>query len=258
MSSFAPIRGTRTVINSTPIVDGQFLIETDQTDTTGNKIYLDNGSTRIHVGGAREASDIVYDNTETSTIISATDVQDAIDETVSAIENIMGDVAYIESTTTATRTGGYAVGNYLICLALGTKLYKVTTAIANGGTIDATSGTGNVTETTVATELATLNSEIESGLSYDLIASPTSAGTITVSSLSKYKWIAISVESGYLENPSVVPMSLFKTGKTLYSRFAGPQAGTLVAFAAAVTYVSDTQLSVGLTNSTGCDIYGYY
>lgn len=158
MSSFAPIRGTRAVINSTPIVDGQFLIETDQTNTTGNKIYLDNGSTRIHVGGAREASDIVYDNTETSTIISATDVQNAIDETVSAIENIMGDVAYIEPTTTATR--GYDVGNYLICLALGTKLYKVTTAIANGGTINATSGTGNVTETTVAEELATLNSKL--------------------------------------------------------------------------------------------------
>ena len=39
MASFAPIRGTQADINSTPLVDGQFLIETDQGDQ--NKIYID-------------------------------------------------------------------------------------------------------------------------------------------------------------------------------------------------------------------------
>ena len=49
MASFAPIRGTRSQIQVTPIVDGQFLVETDQ--GVGNKIYMDEGSTRTIVGG---------------------------------------------------------------------------------------------------------------------------------------------------------------------------------------------------------------
>lgn len=49
MASFAPIRGTRTQIATTPIVDGQFLIETNQ--GANNRIYLDTGSTRSVVGG---------------------------------------------------------------------------------------------------------------------------------------------------------------------------------------------------------------
>lgn len=49
MASFAPIRGTRTQIGTTPIVDGQFLVETNQ--GANNRIYLDTGSTRSVVGG---------------------------------------------------------------------------------------------------------------------------------------------------------------------------------------------------------------
>ena len=39
MASFAPIRGTKAQITSTPMVDGQFLVETDQGDQ--NKTYID-------------------------------------------------------------------------------------------------------------------------------------------------------------------------------------------------------------------------
>lgn len=39
MASFAPIRGTREQIQNTPLVDGQFLVETDQGDQ--NKTYID-------------------------------------------------------------------------------------------------------------------------------------------------------------------------------------------------------------------------
>lgn len=39
MASFAPIRGTRQQIENTPLVDGQFLVETDQGDQ--NKTYID-------------------------------------------------------------------------------------------------------------------------------------------------------------------------------------------------------------------------
>lgn len=49
MASFAPIRGTRAQIQATPIVDGQFLVETDQ--GVDNMIYMDEGSTRTIVGG---------------------------------------------------------------------------------------------------------------------------------------------------------------------------------------------------------------
>ena len=53
MASFAPIYGTKTQIAATPLVDGQFLIETDQGDES--KIYADiddNGVLkRIVVGG---------------------------------------------------------------------------------------------------------------------------------------------------------------------------------------------------------------
>lgn len=49
MASFAPIRGTRAQIGTTPIVDGQFLVETNQ--GANNRIYLDTGSTRSIVGG---------------------------------------------------------------------------------------------------------------------------------------------------------------------------------------------------------------
>ena len=54
MASFAPIRGTRQEIENTPLVDGQFLIETDQGDQ--NKTYIDaknslNVLTRTMCGG---------------------------------------------------------------------------------------------------------------------------------------------------------------------------------------------------------------
>lgn len=39
MASFAPIRGTKQQIQNTPMVDGQFLVETDQGDQ--NKTYID-------------------------------------------------------------------------------------------------------------------------------------------------------------------------------------------------------------------------
>lgn len=51
MASFAPIRGSRTDIGNTPIVDGQFLVETDTSTPQDNRIYLDVGTDRVIVGG---------------------------------------------------------------------------------------------------------------------------------------------------------------------------------------------------------------
>lgn len=47
MSSFAIMRSPRTEINDTPIVDGQFFIETDQ---TVNNLYNDNNDNRVILG----------------------------------------------------------------------------------------------------------------------------------------------------------------------------------------------------------------
>lgn len=47
MSCFAVMRSPRAEINDTPIVDGQFFIETDQ---TVNNLYNDNGNNRVIIG----------------------------------------------------------------------------------------------------------------------------------------------------------------------------------------------------------------
>ena len=76
MASFAPIRGTRTQLQpaNTPIVDGQFLIETDQGNES--KIYtdiIDSGTpTRIVVGGG--GHDMIPIN-DTSVTPNVTDME---------------------------------------------------------------------------------------------------------------------------------------------------------------------------------------
>ena len=60
------------------------------------------------------------------------------------------EIAPVEATSTASKA--YAVGDLLIYDG---KLYKVTTAIANGGTIITTGGSTNVVATTVAENLGT-------------------------------------------------------------------------------------------------------
>ena len=62
MASFAPIKGTRTDIGNTPIVEGQFLVETDQ--NADNRIYLDIGTgtgNRVIVGGNANYIDLTSD-----------------------------------------------------------------------------------------------------------------------------------------------------------------------------------------------------
>ena len=56
MASFAPIRGSKSQILTTPLVDGQFLIEAETAEDSENKIYLDVYDTssnlqRVLVGG---------------------------------------------------------------------------------------------------------------------------------------------------------------------------------------------------------------
>lgn len=54
MGCFAIMRGAKAEINDTPIVDGQFFIETDQYDPLDsskyNNIYIDNNTSRVRLG----------------------------------------------------------------------------------------------------------------------------------------------------------------------------------------------------------------
>lgn len=89
------------------------------------------------------ASDIPNDST-----VSGTNVDDALDNLKGAINSQQGQIsAYIQTSTTASRA--YAKGDYFV---LNGVLYRVTTAIANGGTI--TIGT-NAIATNVGAELNT-------------------------------------------------------------------------------------------------------
>ena len=73
MASFAPIRGTRAQIQATPIVDGQFLVETDQ--GVDNMIYMDEGSTRTIVGGNTVTGVLpqLYIYSETGSVVTVED-----------------------------------------------------------------------------------------------------------------------------------------------------------------------------------------
>lgn len=72
MASFAPVRGTRTQINNTPIVDGQILFEIDQGDN--NVIYMDNGSTRATFSGKVLTSYLIVDTSRYGKITNASQI----------------------------------------------------------------------------------------------------------------------------------------------------------------------------------------
>lgn len=63
---------------------------------------------------------------------------------------VLGDFATVEDSTTASKA--YKVGEYLV---YNNRLYRVTTAIASGGTINTGTG-GNVKQTTVGDELSNM------------------------------------------------------------------------------------------------------
>lgn len=74
MASFSPVRGTKTQITNTPIIDGQFLFETDQENES--KIYADvienNVLKRIVIGGGGHEMIPVVD---TSVTPNVTDIE---------------------------------------------------------------------------------------------------------------------------------------------------------------------------------------
>lgn len=103
MASFAPIRGTATDVGNTPIVDGQFLVETDQ--GANNRIFLDNGSSRIIVGG--NADYIFVDSNEGIVAGNATTESSGADITFT--DNYIVDTSKVIVYTEETDSAGVPV-----------------------------------------------------------------------------------------------------------------------------------------------------
>lgn len=103
MASFAPIRGTRNEINATPLVDGQFLIETDQGDQ--NKTYIDafdslNVLTRTMCGGG--GHEILPDPKNTTTPPDEDGVVQAVNDALPNSEQIASLYGMQQWTNTMT------------------------------------------------------------------------------------------------------------------------------------------------------------
>ena len=101
MATVTFIRDTTNNIASIPIVDGQIILSTDE-----NFIYLDNGNQRIQYRNNGTSSGVQYTNTSSG--LSSTDVQGAIDE-VAARTNIAttgtAGVVKIDGTTIEINNG---------------------------------------------------------------------------------------------------------------------------------------------------------
>lgn len=116
-------------ISSNQLVAGRF-----NNNSVDNVFELGNGSSRGSESNAFEVS-------WTGDVKAAGDITDGQGNT---LKGANGNLATIETTTTASQA--YAVGDYLV---YGGQLYKVTTAIASGGTITTTGSSANVAATTV-------------------------------------------------------------------------------------------------------------
>ena len=120
-------------------IDGAPVESTDPQYENYSKYYAQQAA-----GSATDASDYA-----TAAAGSASDAHDdavAAAAVRDAVETMMGTYATVEETTTASRA--YKVGEHLI---LNNNLYRVTTAIASGGTITPNT---NCVQTTVGDEIA--------------------------------------------------------------------------------------------------------
>ena len=96
MATFLPIRNTKTEIDTTPIVDGQFLMTTDLGDN--NRIYLDNGTQRIDLNSTNTssvASSVTI--TDTNNYFTSGNVEGALSEVGNTVANIEDELVDINA-----------------------------------------------------------------------------------------------------------------------------------------------------------------
>ena len=137
MASFAIIRGTAAEIETTPIVDGQLLFETDQVDD--NKIYGDVGSTRITLGNGGGGISFLKDLRDTQIVAPAEkqilqlidesgtlkwENKDALDDWLSDNNGIIYktlnygtiSISFTQAELAPVINGGYSVKPYIECV----------------------------------------------------------------------------------------------------------------------------------------------
>lgn len=107
---FNIIRGIQSVVDNTPIVDGQMLFTTDT-----DKIYIDNGTTRIMYRGvpidstlSTTSTNAVENQAITNNCGMASNLQTTIKTNIVSAVNELADKSYTEITTTLT-TGNTTV-----------------------------------------------------------------------------------------------------------------------------------------------------
>lgn len=90
------LRKTRTAVSSLDVVDGQIIFETDQGDNS--KLYMDNGSDRIIIGGKTDVQDNLT-STSTSDALSANQGKVLNDKVESlGVENGTGYIKHADGT----------------------------------------------------------------------------------------------------------------------------------------------------------------
>ena len=101
------VRGTRTEIENTPILDGQLLFETDQ--GLNNKIYADNGLQRIQIGGSPD-SELLKEVVKNTTVnLVPYPYENKTETTINGITFTINDDLSITLNGTATENASFAL-----------------------------------------------------------------------------------------------------------------------------------------------------
>lgn len=106
MASVSIRRGTKAQVEATPISDGQLLFETDQ---ESNRIYMDNGTNRIQVGGSNVTWGNIEDKPNNITLMDNAISTNPIDVRYLRADSVDASL----STTSANPIQNQAVANAL-------------------------------------------------------------------------------------------------------------------------------------------------
>lgn len=161
---------------------------------------------------------------------------------------LAGDIATVQTSNTATRN--FAVGEYIVYNGI---MYKVTTAIASGGTL--TPGT-NLTAANIGAQLKSLNDSLSSKTTWRLITEvSTSVGgvvdrTETVDSLYNYNEIlfTIQVNNGRTAGSTLCTRAQFQGG-AIYANGINGIGETTVDAAAVCVWLSETSVEIATSTA---------
>lgn len=164
----------------------------------------------------------------------------------SSISSVISD-AWNASTT-------YAVGQYCI---YNNSLWKC--LVQHSGQTP-TEGT-YWTNVTVANEITSVNNSLSGIGTFELLASPTANGTVTVKNMSNYRYIYLEMDYTGTElafDASMIPYGIFKLKKKYKLQCFGASQSYKFTMQGDIQYVSDTSINIILNDQTNLrpKIYG--